>query len=162
MTVIEGELETRIVDFALSTLDRHNLLHFALQHLDKQVDGYTCEKTKNLKTELTRFVDEKMADHDLTAFAIYELIAMFKTYSESGQTDFSSDLIKLGSSISIVYCQAHDDELVREFVSFLFSLSESSGKVMETMPTSIAARYIRVLCSYASRALKEYCTQKGY
>src|SRR5690606_7264183 len=121
MLVINGELEARLVEFALSVLDRHALLHFALQQLDTKVDGYTCEKTTNLKTEVTRFVDEKMTDTDLSGFAIRQLIKMFETYATSGSTDFSTDLIKLGSSISIVYCQAHDDELVREFVSFLFS-----------------------------------------
>lgn len=159
MTVIEGDLETRIVDFALSALDRKALLHFALARLDGKVDTYTGEKTSNLKTEVTQFVDATMQDSDLTGFAIRQLIALFENSSEA---DFASELIKLGSSISIVYCQASQDELVREFVSFLFSLSESSGKVLETMPPSISSKFLRVLCSYASRALKEYCTAKNY
>lgn len=162
MSVIQGDLEQRVMNFALNSLDRKALLRFTLIHLEGSIDNYACEKTLDLFQEVCNFVNTNTSKNALDGFAVRQLIEVFKAYPSSGNGDFSSELMKLGSTISILYCQQHDDELVREFVSFLFSLSENSGAIPEGMPSHTSVLYLKVLCNYTVRALNEYCTVKGY
>lgn len=162
-TVIEGDLEARVLTFAKHSLDRQKLLHYVLENLHKQADAYEREKTDSLDNEVLAFLTGNVDGNQLLGFSIRQLIELFDSYKNNIEyPDFTSDLMKLGSAVAIRYCSQSDDELVRNFVTFLFSLSENSGSIPEGMTTNLAEMYVKTLCGYAMRALRQYCDEKGY
>lgn len=162
MSVLTGDLETRTLNFATSTLDRNALFAFALKNATAHVGTYEGEKTGNLGEEVVNFFTATVAHDQLVGFAVRQLIETFNAHRESGDATFSSDLMKLGSSISLQYLRNDENQLVREFIGFLCELSETSGELPVEFPTHLAQLYKRTLCGYTVRALKDYCEEKNY
>jgi len=162
MSVIDGELEVRMLTFAKNSVDRKALFAFALSSMEDSVEGYEAEKTGDLHQEVSAFLNSSLNGDKLNGFAVRQLIGLYNRYADDNDGNFSSELMKLGSTISILFLQQSEDELVREFVSFLFTLSENSGNAPEGMPTYLVGKYIRVLCNYTIRALNEYCTAHNF
>ena len=162
MSVIDGDLEVRMLTFAKNSVDRKALFTFTLSSMEDSVEGYEGEQTGDLHQEVSAFLASSLNGDKLNGFAVRQLISLYNRYADANDGNFSSELMKLGSSISILYVQQSEDEMVREFVSFLFTLSENSGNAPEGMTTYLVGKYIRVLCNYTIRALNEYCTAHNF
>jgi len=162
MSVIEGELEDRVYNFAVNALDRKVLYTYCLSCLADCVEGFEGEKTPDLLHDASVFLINNLSAEKMKGFAVRKLIEMYQTYPGAENSSFSSEIMKLGSTISNKYLEQSDDPLVRNFVTFLFSLTENSGEAPEGMPSYLIDHYKKVLCDFTVRALNEYCAAHNY